>query len=539
MYATVALTVIGATVVYTVIHRLYFHPLASVPGPWLARITKWWLVMQVRKGRCNIFMPELHRQYGRIVRIAPDQVLVCSEDAIRTAYGAGTDFVKGDWYQACAAPDKEQRIRDGEHLDLLTETRMDEYRMQRRAIGPAYSAASLDKHEHHLDTYIDHYVSKVRDLNGGPVDLAEWTHIYALDALGAFVLSKNLDYASQGNDGGNLAASDSVWSCFTMLGLFPGFVKVMHSLPKIGGLLILPFCIALGLPIPKFWPIFGFAVPTVKERLAKLDSTKDAKMPADRPGIMTSRDTRVTAEDDDDESFDINSPEKDLLATLMKLHHDKEARFKPSWVLGISLTNFGAGHDTIMITLAACLLTVSRHPAILSRLRQDMKDQSISKHSHYTDIITKVPLFLAVMKESMRLYPPVGFFLPRVVPSTGVEICQTYLPAGTTVGVHMWAVHHDPTLFPNPELFMPDRWLPDGTEQKRKEIGRMDALWLGFGGRSRSCPGQHMGRMFVIRALARLIEQFEIDTSGTPRWGGWFAVDLKGIDVKFSERIGA
>lgn len=348
---------------------------------------------------------------------------------------------------------------------------------------------------------------------------------------------KYLDYIGQGNDGGNLAVSDSVWGCFTMLGLFLGFIKVMHSLPKVGGLLILPFCIALGLPIPKFWPIFGFVVPTVKARLAKLDSTKDAKMLADRPGLVLSRDTRVTKDDDDDEPFDIDSPEKDLLDSLIKLHHDIEARFKPSWVLGISMTNFGAGHDTIMITLAACLLTVSRHPAILSQLRLDMEQQGIGQYSRYTDIITRVPLFPAVLKESMRIYPAIGFYLPRVVPSTGAKICDTFLPAGTTVGVHMWAVHHDPTLFPDPESFLPDRWLPDGTEEKKKEIGKMDAMWLGFGGRSRSCPGQNLGWMFVITVLARLIEQFDIATSGTPKWGGWFAVDVKGVDVEFHKRI--
>lgn len=253
MYTAATLTVLGATIVYTVIYRLYFHPLANVPGPWLARITKWWLVLQVRHGHCTIFMPELHKQYGRIVRIAPDQVLVCSEDAVKVAYSAGTDFVKGDWYQACAAPDKEIKIRDGEHFDLLTETRTEAYRMQRRAIGPAYSIVSLEKHGHHLDTYIDRYVDKLRALSGRPVDLAEWSHIYALDALGAFVLSKNFGYADQGNDGGNLAASDCVWGCFTTLGLFPGFIKVMHSLPGIGWILLLPFCVTLGLPNPKMW----------------------------------------------------------------------------------------------------------------------------------------------------------------------------------------------------------------------------------------------------------------------------------------------
>ncbi|KAF3046326.1 hypothetical protein E8E12_001396 [Didymella heteroderae] len=184
-------------------------------------------------------------------------------------------------------------------------------------------------------------------------------------------------------------------------------------------------------------------------------------MPADRPGIVTSRHTRVTTEDNDDELFDINSPEQDLLSALMKLHQDKEARFKPS-------------------------------------LQQEMKDQGIGRYSSYTDIVTKIPLFLAIMKESMRLYPPVGFFLPRIIPSTGTKICDTYLP---------------------PESFLPDRWLSDGKEQKREESGRIDAVWPGFGGRSRSFPGQRMGMMFVKKALTRLIEEFETETLGTPKWG--------------------
>lgn len=82
--------------VYITLYRLMFHPLANLPGPWLARITTWWLIMQVRKGRSNVLISELHKMYGRIVRLAPYGVLVCSEDAIRTTYGAGTGFTKGE-----------------------------------------------------------------------------------------------------------------------------------------------------------------------------------------------------------------------------------------------------------------------------------------------------------------------------------------------------------------------------------------------------------------------------------------------------------
>ena len=157
-----SLSVFIAYVGYITIYRIFFHPLRSVPGPFLARFSKLWLVWHVRKGKSHIQFPELHAQFGPIVRIAPNQVLVCEEDAVKTVYGAGTSFTKGDWYQMCAAPDKNWKPVD-EVLDLLTETNMEKYRRQRRAIGPAYSITGLEKHEELLDAYIDKFVAKLGD----------------------------------------------------------------------------------------------------------------------------------------------------------------------------------------------------------------------------------------------------------------------------------------------------------------------------------------------------------------------------------------
>lgn len=69
------------------IHRIFFHPLANVPGPKLAALTKLWLAWNVRKGESHAFLPSLHKKYGRVVRIAPDWVLVCDEGFVKEAYG--------------------------------------------------------------------------------------------------------------------------------------------------------------------------------------------------------------------------------------------------------------------------------------------------------------------------------------------------------------------------------------------------------------------------------------------------------------------
>jgi hypothetical protein len=523
-----AVSAIVAFLASTVVYRIFFHSLSNVPGPPLARITKLWLVWQLRKGKSHILMPALHKRYGPIVRITPDQVLVCSQDVVRQAYSAGTKFTKGSWYQVAAAPKKGT---EDERLDLLTETDMEKYKMQRRAIGPAYSVAGMEKHEGVLDQYITTFIAKIKCLEGKQVDLAEWMHIYSLDSLSWFVLSKSPDYTSKAHDGDNGAASESIWSIFTLLGMFPGYVKIMHSGPKIGAVMVLFASLLLGLGMPRMWPAMGFFVPQIMQRLRTLESTSRVKM-VQRTGMPTSSLDRIDLDSQDAP----NGTESDLLATLMSLHHDKEANFAPSWVLGIALTNFGAGHDTIMITLSVCMYNLATHPQYVDRLRSEMETHGITQDTGYSDLVTKVPLFLAILKESLRLYPPISFFLPRVVPAGGATVANTYLPAGTTMGISLWATHHDPMVFSDPEVFRPERWLQDGTEARVKEIGKMNQAWMGFGGQSRSCPGQNLARLFVVKGMKRLVEEVDVECVGEPEFLGWFATQIRGVGVRFLER---
>ncbi|KAH6865703.1 cytochrome P450 [Alternaria rosae] len=498
---TLVLSLLAAYLISITTYRVLFHPLRNVPGPFFARFSKLWLAWHVRKGQSHIYFPKLHARYGPIVRIAPDQVLVCDEGAIRTVYGAATSFTKGDWYRIAGAPDKNRKPAE-EVLDMLTETNMEKYRRQRRAIGPAYSIAGLERHEGLLDSYVNQFIGRLKEFGAKEVDLAKWTHIFALESMSQFTLGKRPGYTEKGSDEGNGDASDALWQCFTVIGLFPGFVKLMHAIPKIGILLVLPASLLLGVRLPKVWPVFSFSAPNIMQRLKTLESTRNT----------------------------------DMLATLMRLHHDKEARFPASWVLSIALTNFGAGHDTLMFTLSSVIYHTYQSPAIITRLRKDMESQGITKDTEYAEMIQKVPLLLAVMKESMRIWPTLGWYIPRLVPASGATLCDTYLPPGTTVGTNLWASHFDPKVFTNPHAFDPDRWLSGGSEDKMREIGRMDSMWMGFGGGGRSCPGQHLARLFVIKTLARLVMECDVELNGEPKIGGWFQCTMKGVEMSVKER---
>jgi hypothetical protein len=128
-----------------------------------------------------------------------------------------------------------------------------------------------------LDKYINFYIARLKTLAGKEVDLATWTHISALDALSWFVVSKSPDYTEMGHSGGNTAASDRFWSMFTILGMFPGYIDLMSSIPKVGGYMVITASLMLGLGLRKSLSIMGFGVPQLMSRNRALDRTKSLK----------------------------------------------------------------------------------------------------------------------------------------------------------------------------------------------------------------------------------------------------------------------
>lgn len=88
-----------------------------------------------------------------------------------------------------------------------------------------------------------------------------------------------------------------------------------------------------------------------------------------------------------------------------------------------------------------------------------------------------------MIKETLRLTHAVPGKLPRLVPFGGATVPSTaqHIPAGTCVGVSHYTVHMNPTLFPQPELFRPERWLADDRA--------LDKWLVSFSKGSRGCLG--------------------------------------------------
>jgi hypothetical protein len=91
---------LGALTVSIALYRLFFHPLRKYPGPFLARLSKLWLASVCRDGETLRVVRELHKKYGDIVRIGPNELSFANADAIPIIYSPRPHLVKGTWYTA-------------------------------------------------------------------------------------------------------------------------------------------------------------------------------------------------------------------------------------------------------------------------------------------------------------------------------------------------------------------------------------------------------------------------------------------------------
>lgn len=135
------------------LYNRYLHPLRKIPGPFLASLSPLWIAWQSWKCRRPHLDIALHKKYGSIVRISPDEIIFSNADYYRQVYGAGTTFTKGRFYEA-TGEHTYSRYDKWEHLDMLTELDIPKLRVQKRFAGPVYSIANMTRHEQLVDDNI-------------------------------------------------------------------------------------------------------------------------------------------------------------------------------------------------------------------------------------------------------------------------------------------------------------------------------------------------------------------------------------------------
>jgi cytochrome P450 len=161
-----------------------------------------------------------------------------------------------------------------------------------------------------------------------------------------------------------------------------------------------------------------------------------------------------------------------------------------------------AGHETTGSALALTLHALGRHPEVQRRIRTETF-QVLGGDHPTAEQVPQLRYTSAAVSEALRLYPP-GHALVRRAMEPDV-LAGAPVPRGRVLAVSTYAIHHNPTVWPNPEVFEPERFLGPGEARHRY-------AHLPFGGGPRSCIAARLAFTELVVAVAAVVRAYVIDS---------------------------
>lgn len=155
--------------------------------------------------------------------------------------------------------------------------------------------------------------------------------------------------------------------------------------------------------------------------------------------------------------------------------------------MSLSQTVLLAEAYTIAKVITEAMHEVVRNPHIYKRTIAELDAVVGTMRLVEESDVAKLPLIQNIIKETLRLHPPV----PTLIPHRDFEACEVggyHIPANSGVIINLYPTMRDPAFWNSPTEFSPDRW----NEQNLKVQGS-DFHYIPFGYGSRQCPAVHLG----------------------------------------------
>ncbi|CAN6883327.1 unnamed protein product [Brassica oleracea var. botrytis] len=196
---------------------------------------------------------------------------------------------------------------------------------------------------------------------------------------------------------------------------------------------------------------------------------------------------------------------KDLMDVLLEAKEDENAEYKITrdHIKSLFVELFLGGTDTSKQTIQWTMARIINNPKVIERLREEM-DSVVGKSRliQETDL-PNLPYLQAVVKEGLRMYPPVPLFGRRL--QEGCKMGGFYVAEKTTLVINGYAIMRDPNYWDDPDEFKPERFLGEQGDEIREQVLK----YLSFGSGRRGCPGSNLAYIFLGTAIGMMIQCFD------------------------------
>ncbi|KAE8369043.1 cytochrome P450 [Aspergillus caelatus] len=447
------------------IYRLYFHPLSKFPGPKLAALTHLYeFYYDVVKGGKYLWeIQRMHDQYGPIVRINPRELHIKDPyyfDPIYTSKGQAKDpYI----VRTFATP-----------LSTAATVEHDRHRYRRELMNPFFSKRSVMSMDHIVQDKVEKVCQRLTQAHetGSVVSLDDLFAALTADVISHYAYGESLrvlDTKDLKNEFRDAVASAGFLCHFAR---FFFFVQMVAD--------AVPGLVEWAQPSSKgLWEAKRMIEQMAESALQK------------------------------DEGKDANS-RKTIFDALCAESVRPEERTVPR-VRDEAMVIFGAGTETTARVLTTGSYYLYRDEPRLEKLRAELKTVRLDSTGHASLAqLESLPYLTAVLNESLRMAHSVTIRLPRISP-TALAYKDYIIPPGTPVSQSIYFMHMDPTIFPNPEAFNPERWLEASSKGER-----LTKFLVPFSKGSRICLGMNLAYSELYQMFAALVRRFDLEIHNTP-----------------------
>ncbi|KAF1844500.1 putative benzoate 4-monooxygenase cytochrome P450 [Cucurbitaria berberidis CBS 394.84] len=459
------------------VYRVYFHPLAKFPGPKLAALTFWYefyYELYPHKYQYLWKIKELHEQYGPIIRINPLQIHIHDADFFDTIYASGIGHKRNrcKWSHHAGAKSWSGAMLEAMDHDL--------HKMRRTAVSGFFSKRSVQALEplvvQATEKLLDRFKGELKKKGpeAGVVSLNDAFAAMTMDIISDYCFGESMNSLDEDEYGKKWLDLFHQGIGLRPLGRqFPSLVNFLVDLP--------PWVAAKMSPGAEKMNTFNLQLLRKIERIMKREDHKDDEKERKRTVFHEVRD--------------------DMSGKLP----DKEK--EPIRLMAEASVLLGAGTETTARTLAVTMFYLLKHPDIGDKLSAELKRALPTKDEKVSlPQLEALPYFSAIINEGLRVAHGVSSRQPRIATQEDLQYKQYSIPRGTPVMESAYLLHTDPSIYPQPFEFRPERWIEDPNLKR---------YWFAFGRGSRNCLGMNLATSELYIGIALLWRSFRMELFDT------------------------
>ncbi|XXH02093.1 hypothetical protein Hte_008459 [Hypoxylon texense] len=461
-------------VVGLVVYRLFFHPLAKYPGPFIAKITDAYQLYHAWKGDRHLEFWRLHERYGKVVRFGPNSVSFNSSTALKEIYGFKSNVRKAEFYDAFVHPAPNTHNTRDKAL----------HARKRRVLSQAFSDSAIKEMERYILSNVRSFCEQIgagasEERKGwtAPKNMADWCNYLAMDILGDLCFGKAFHMLERPD---NRYALELV-SLATTRHLICGTMALVGKL--------------------------------------HLDKVLFHKIATGRAKYMAYSKAQLTERT----KLGDDTDRRDFFYHLLKAKDPETGMgFATPELWGESNLLIIAGSDTTSTAMASTLFYLVRNQAALQKASEEvrMKFGDVEKICQ-GQALNSCTYLRACIDEAMRMSPSVGGILPREVLKGGITVDGEFIPAGMVVGTPHYTIHHNPAYYPRPFSYLPERWIAGsrksfgygGTVMTEDDVSLAQSAFCPFSVGPRGCIGKGLAYIEMMTTLARALYLYDLRKS--------------------------